>query len=503
MLRQLIRLMIVLMLVVLVGVVQAQDETPPPAESNDPAMQQSTQILFPQAIRFTFAIDLPADQISSIILTIQRRGVEQFVREIDPDDSRITEPYTELDFDWDVRSVSELPTLFTEVIYRWQVVTTTNQTYTTGDTVVFTDVRRRWVTDEDPDGHINITMPQGHLAPNLLRRAITPAYELIQRNTRSQPTFDLLILDSNLTLGCNLDAQGEPVVRLVTDEGTEQIPCDLELAQFIYDSSPYVILTADTVPQFTEQFQPLLVAGFYDPLWGEVAVPEWFRYGLAQFYRTATPSTVLSIAQQASRSDRLYTLEELNEIPSDPDELEVWQAQSYGMVLYTADQIGVDDFFDLANDIASAESFAEAYQDALDIPLEVLPLQWESWLFSRRAESAYLYNPYMVNTPTPTPTATDTLTPTVTPTWTFTPDFSPTPTATRTPIPPTPTITPLPARSFEISQPTATPVPVQPTASPLDSIISLEGALVIGGIFLLLAIVSFIYLRMRRNSWFG
>jgi len=502
MLQRLFRLSTIGLLAALVGVIHAQDDAPPP-ESNDPAIQQSTQVLFPNGIRFTFAIDLPAEQISSITLTIQREEAEQFVADVNPADARLTQPFTELDFDWNVRDVPQIPTLFSEVLYRWEIVSTTNQRFASSDTVIFTDNRRRWLVDEDPDGRMNITIPQNHLPPDSLRRAVERTYNLMQRNTRTQPTFDLLVLDGDLPFGCNRDAAGEPILRLVTNEGTEQIPCDLELAEVIYSNSGYTVLTADTVPEFTGQVQQTILNGFYDPLWGEATIPEWYRFGLAQFYRTTPLSNVYDIGRQAARGDRVYTLDELNAVPSNPEELAIWQAQSYGMVLFTADQIGVDDFFDLANDVATAETFADAYEDALDIPLEVLPLQWASWLFSRRAESAYTYNVYMINTPTPSPTPTDTLTPTTTPTWTNTPAFTATPTLTRTPIPPTPTITPLPARSFDLREPTAIPEPEQPIIPSLTSGISREQLLVVIGVFMTLAILAAVFLRLRRSSWFG
>jgi hypothetical protein len=124
---------------------------------------------------------------------------------------------------------------------------------------------------------------------------------------------------------------------------------------------------------------------------------------LAEFYLPTLRTSLLETARRASRNNLLFTLDEMNTLPD--EQLELWRAQSYGMVLYIAQQIGVQNLFELARDSAT---FTTAYETAMGQPLTRLTGNWERWIFTNAAENAYAYNPHMAVTATPTMTPTPT-----------------------------------------------------------------------------------------------
>lgn len=500
MLRILYRFTLLLIFACMGGVLSAQDDPATTPEPTAPNTQQSVEVRFPQVVRFDFAVEVPAAQIVELRLSIEYDENDPIIVTLDPNQGIITEPFTGVAYIWDVRSAPQLPRLFNEVVYSWRVITNTNQTILREDTFSYEDTRYNWITDSDEDTGINLTLPENQLNPVAMRRSLSIIYDLMRQNTGVQPVFDLLLYPDDITPDCTLN-DDEALVITFTEDIEVEIPCDETLIETVLANSDLTVLSVDSPQDFAQQVQDDLLDAFYAPLWGdEIIVPEWFRYGLRQFYQTTPDIQAFAVAQRAARNAQLFEMDEMTRIPIHPDAQERWQAQSYGMVLYTADLIGVQDFFDLANSFGEAESFQAAYEAAIDRPLEVLPLGWQNWLFTRAADAAYRYTPYMVDTPTPTHTPTPTITPTITPTATHTPDFTPTFTPTNTPITPTPTITPLPARSFDLRQPTPTPEPsVSPLLQPFSEV-GREGALIVAGIFLLLAILSVIFIRLRQRS---
>ncbi len=231
-------------------------------------------------------------------------------------------------------------------------------------------------------------------------------------------------------------------------------------------------------------------------------MPLWFRRGLALFTLPTNKLNMLEPAQRASRSNSLFTLDEMNAEPT--QDAELWRAQSYGMVLYIAQQAGVQGLFELARN--PGESFADTYQRAMGQPLSNLISSWQRWLFTSSAEAAYAYFPQLATTPTPsfTPTPTQprpTATPTATNTPTITPSVTntgiperilPTLTPTRTPTDAPASVTPRPAGSLRTPTPTPTPTSTLPGGQS-------TGFAALAVIFLLLAGLSVIYLRQNSR----
>jgi hypothetical protein len=277
------------------------------------------------------------------------------------------------------------------------------------------------------------------------------------------------------------------------------------MAELIFNFSGYHLIDSSRANSAQEAIVADLTDSFYQASWGNKAVPEWFRAGLQQFYSPSPKTSLLPLVLTAARNDRLFALSEMSAAPV--RDVDVWRAQSYGMVLYIASQRGVPALFRLANEIGTAETFEAAYQSAVGQPLNMFLANWERWIFTQDAAVAFAYTPYQANTPTPTPTSSPTPFPaTETPTLTFTPTFtvtatvtgnlSPTPLPTRTLTPTgqpgTPTVTPRPAGSLN----TPTPLPVQ-SVTPVDSSVRIVGIGII--ILLLVIIIGMLYRRWFRT----
>jgi hypothetical protein len=174
-----------------------------------------------------------------------------------------------------------------------------------------------------------------------------------------------------------------------------------------------------------------------------------------------------------------------------------WQAQSYAMVLYIADQIGLEGLFALARAALEAP-FESVYREAIGQPLSTLVPNLRDWLFTPRGESAYLLSLYGAATATPAPTVTFTPfpptrtprpEPSVTPTPTITLTPTTRPTATRTP-----TVTPRPPGSLD----TATPISIiTPTNQPLIGTGSRTSILAV--LVIVLAVLVILYARVGRR----
>jgi len=243
------------------------------------------------------------------------------------------------------------------------------------------------------------------------------------------------------------------------------------------------------------------VSQFYPELWQNVVVPTWFRNGLRDFYNVDVSARDLVTLQSAARNGNLITL---NQIDNSSDLLR--DVQERAMVLYIADQIGVDRLFEFANEASSTDNFARLYEETVDAPLSAIVSSIETWLFENSTEADFFYVPYLSTTATPTatisntpfpPTATVTSTatntPTVTPSVTGVLSATPLPTLTNTltPLPRRPTVTPRPAGSS--IDPTA--VPVQTSSSDDNQQISPELLLLGSGIFIILALIIFVFTR--------
>ncbi len=460
------------------------------------------EAIFPQAMRFTVTLGRPTSDLSTVTLTISPEGLPAVQVTLNPAEAAIlTEPYSELAYIWNIPRDTP-PHLFSDVTFQWRIVSSQNEVAQIEDTFVFTDQWVEWERDED--SRLAFTAPVGSPSLSRLRRDLSPVYELLSANVGRAPSFNLLLYTEDLSPDvCFRNDEGDLVA--VGPLSGVAVPCDPTMADRLFDASGFDVVALAGTHSTQEAIAAYLTDSFYAPIWGDRQIPAWFRAGLQQFYAPSSKSSLLPVILTAARNERLFSLQEMDPAPN--DDVDVWRAQSYGMVLYIAEQVGVPELIDLANDLGAAETFEAAYQAAVGKSLTTLLVNWERWIFTDDAATAFSYTPYLVSTPTPTvtpsqtpfpatTTPTVTLTPTPTVTATVTGVLSPTrlPTRTLTPTdpPPTPSVTPRPAGSLN----TPTPVTGVQTSAPMNDTARTAG---IGAVILLVVVIVGLLVMRRRD----
>ena len=463
----------------------------------------TTEVAFPHQVFFKAYIRLSIAELASTSLIIETSSGTR-VEVTYPEEPYL---YTLGDviatYVWEIPR-DNVPALFTPIRYTWRFVTNNDEVFEEVQTIEFTDERVEWQTITALNDALVLT------APTAMARSIRPVQfeltetlRLLEKNTGQMPQVQLLLYDEATRPGCHLNTNRESVYNAYSRDGlrSEQ-PCDLTLADAIYQKSNYSVVQIGTDRSLISALTSPLVRETYLSLWAGKSVPLWFAEGLEQFYQRQTNQAALFTSREALRSDASFTLQQMNQRPA-PDNAIVWNAQAYGMVLYIASRAGVENIFALTRDIAGAESFEAAFQARMGYNTQSLVGAWQTWIFKREAENAFLYTPYLATTPTPTLTPTFTVTP-VPPTPTLTPtatiELSPTPGVTITRRPPTPTLTPLPAQSFDL-RPTPIPPTPLPVRTTLDILTQGNNPLIIGGgvLAVLLVIVVSLFTGRRRG----
>jgi hypothetical protein len=532
----------------------------------DFTLSSSSEVFFPQAIRFNVTLARPLTDISLATLIIQQQGQAPITISIDLEDAAVvSDPYTELAYSWMIPRANP-PRLFEEITFSWRVVSTRDEVSESESSLTFTDQRTAWVQESDPAGKLILTIPA--LEPSLESVPITPAdmqvettpepvnapnepavgdmtiippaagveavipeiaftpsgpqptidlpvsgasrlmtdlqpvYESLSENTGRDLALNLLVYTDAFPPGCTQNGENQPVARGPVS-GIE-IPCDESLVDVIFRASGYDLLQSESssLNQIEIVVTAAMVARFYEIAWQGKVVPDWFQVGLKQFYAPNLKSSLYPILMRTARTNGLLPLDGSGSVNAN---VELWQAQSYGLVLYIADQIGVPGLFRLAN--ADADTFAAAYQAAMGKPLSTLLNDWERWIFTDRAVTAFSFTANQAATATPTATRTLSPSPTATATSTFTPTFTPTVTGvlSATPSPtrtPTRTLTPEPATSTprpagSLNTPTPVPPPAVNPISSLSSPATALGILTIG--LVLIAVFALFLLRPRQK----
>ncbi len=454
----------------------------------------TAEIIFPAAIRFTVDLTIPANEIASATLTLTPEGRGPLVIPVDLDSAVLNPdaPEARLVYLWTI-PVDDPPPLFGQIDYLWSLTSTDGSTGMLSDSLVFADPQADWARTVDPTGRFSLTAPRAlALDPMSLRRV----YDLLRQNTGSSRSYNLLI--GNTPSYCSLRDDGTRFVR--GEQSGVIVDCadGIEDAVFAGYERMVVPAGADGETFVIDK----LVDAAYAPLWRGKSVPAWFVAGLEQFYDPAEKNALLLPVQQAARQRTLYSQAAL-ESPRDDA---LWQAQSYALVLYVVDQIGVSGLVDLS--IVAAGDFAAAFEQVVGQPISALFPAISQWIFTRAAEFAFGVTPYQpptaiptaTRTPPPTrfptgtlpPTPTITLSPTLTPrgirTYVAPPTVTPSPTVT--PLPPT--LTPRPPGSL----PTPTPIP-----SALQVAVSQPGvqAGLVTFLLLLLALLVFLFIRLGNR----
>jgi len=465
---------------------------------------ERTTLLFPVGIYFELEAFVPVDSsIESLMLSI--------TPEADGETQQISMPLDDetvfrregasvgVSYLWEIERPSQLPQLFSRLNYEWAIELSDGTQEERQGAVLWQDQRFGWsteTTNNDIDVALRTTVDATN-AENTLN-ALVPAYELLEQNTGAIPTQRFILLDTEATIGCDTNDEGENVVINAQLDFTPA--CSPALAVAAYQQADATVIRADENNRNRIVLSLLrsLIPVFYEESWRDAAVPAWFLEGLVRFYSPNLQTNAFYQVQSAQQNNELLSLADLSARPPEDAAMQaLWQAQSAGLVLYMAERYSISDVYALAESVDEYDTFGEALEAVTGETLDDLYAAWRTWTRSEAALDTYSFNLYGPPTPTPTvfnsPTATNTRQLTLTPTPTATSTATLTPTITNTPTV-TPTFTPLLQRQFFTStpRPTATPVPANPLEIGIDrQTAQVAFATLIGlGVVLILIVVA-------------
>lgn len=496
---------IVLLVFLSGGAVFSQDAVTPQPEQND-ILSWTGEVMYPQALHFTVTLARLGAELASARLTLTSPDTPPVVIEMNLQTAlTVRVPYAQLTYTYEIPSDAP-PPLFSEIGYRWDILTTQSQPSRIEDSVSMVDPRVTWLVDEPIGNNFTLTVPDFNSDTqsilSSIRRALGPVYERLSSDLGENPVIRMIIypddLSESIPPGCVRAENGDLVARAWVMD-IEQ-PCDLQMADLVLRASGFTVVRVPSVTTGSLQSEVTrrLVDSFYQPLWAGKSIPAWFLNGVQRFYLPGGFSSSYGLLVSAARTDSLITLAEMEKssVTDGPEEL--WRAQSEGMVLYIAAQSGVSSVIRLARELETTASFSQAYETVTRKSLDALLPDFGRWLFTADAEAAFglnLYSPVTATptatrTPTPTMTVTASATPTSTPTatvtgvLTFTPLPTFTPTLTRTPAPVT--VTPRPPGSLN------TP-PSVPAAADRGPVLLMIGAA------LAVAVIALLITLFRRR----
>ncbi len=499
--------------------IRAQSSNPTPQANQGSILSWAQEVIFPMAVRFTISIGLPPDQVTGATLTIKPDSRPSVTVPLDLSTSVIVGgDITGLAYVWTLPTDSP-PLLFRDIVFDWQITTSNGQTASIEDKFLFADQRVSWLQDVPVTNNLKLTLPNGKPSTGTvtsvysrtglddLSTNLKQITDLLNKNLDSIPTLSILINDTTKQPICSKNKQGESVaVGLLSNT---EVPCVTASANAIYTASGYNVVELPSVSFSTIQsaVAEYIVQQAYQRAWAGKNIPAWFQEGLTKFYNPGLKTELNGPVLNAARTNNLLSLSIMQSPAQNTPSADLWNSQSYGLVVYIASQIGVDGLLKLARTAGTADTFETTYQTATGKPLNQLLENFRRWLFSDAAIGAFTFTPYQPPTPSPTPTRTPTVT--KTPTATITPTFTLTPTVTGvlsiTPLPSrTPTFTPTPAPATNTPRPagslnTLTPAPartsLEPTVPNSNITIGIT-ILAIGGIIILIA--AYILFRPRR-----
>ncbi len=456
------------------------------------------EVIFPAGIYFQAVILRAPQDIAALTLTIAQENRAMQTVIIDLELAELTpEGAAKVGYFWPIPN-DQPPQLFSEIAFTWDVRSRFGESAQASGVIQFTDSRLIWRSRVDEQRRFDLTLPVG-LSINALGQSLDAVYDLLAANTGQQPALNILLYDEAFPLNpCIEDADGRrvsagPLTGVL-------VPCgDETLAERIISASGFTLVTgrAFVFSDAQDVLSDALFEAFYTPLWEGHSIPAWFEAGLRRVYRPTSNADQLAPALAAARSSTLYTLPQMQSGPPYGIEAQrLWEAQSFGMVLYIADTAGLETLYEIGRTLSSGQSFANIYQSAVGQPLERLIANWRDWLVSPRGQAAYRVSVY--NPATPTPTASPTFTP-FPPTRTPTPipSVTPTPTTTLSPTPrptltSTPSVTPRPPGSLD----TPTPMPAVTNAPLIDTGSQTS---VVAFLLIVLAILVIAYTQVGRR----
>ncbi|MBL8132060.1 MAG: hypothetical protein JNL42_09390 [Anaerolineae bacterium] len=466
---------------------------------SDLILGTGSDILFPQGVRIGVGVAATAADIAQaqLIITVQDQPARTIEVEVASAALVYTEPEARLRTIWTFADDSA-PTWGDLVGYRWEIRLVNGVEASAEGEFLFSDPRQEWETVSDAEGRFQVVMPQRILRSGV---SIDPLYALMSANTGTRPRLDWILYPPDLAPGCQSMLEEDGDIRRFASTAANDLQIDCQADAVRWVTRGWSVHQIDDVMATEAFISRLLVDEFYSSAWREKAVPEWFRFALSQIYSPGSEAVLLSEARRTARTGSILTMDAMIEA----QESAVWQAQSYGMVAWLIDQIGVLGVFRLANVIAAAVDFATAYEQATGQPLEALIPNYGQWIFSREAEIAFSVSPYelptavptMTLTPSPTRSPTPSLPPTASAT--ATPEVIPSrtsaPTATRRAAQPLSTLTVTPRPPGSLQTPTPVPIPRAPSLLDQPNVRSVT----LGVLVLLLVTLTLLLIRSGRR----
>lgn len=503
-------LLVIFCLMVNVAYTQQLEPSPIPP---DYLRNEQNHVFFSEGLYSYFELTRPASDFAAVIFNVTQPGwlgSTRIIYDID-DIATSQDTFTQVSHLWQV-PLDNPPTLFRGLTLQWDFIDIYGETESWSEILLYADPRTAWRTDSPGSVKVPLAIPSRALDVDRIRASVIDVYDLMAVQTGQQPELQYVFYDSSVPVSpCITDENGNSVLR-VPVVGVDFIPCDPERAQQIYIANGYTpivlaqlnderILDAVTLDMFNVFFRNQIANNGSD-------IPAWFLDGYARFYSPSDSFQLLETSRSAERINRNY-----DQMPESPVEgqSEIWQAQAYGMVLYMADQIGIENLFQLGQRVLNGEALDSVYEELSGQSFESVIPNWRNWIYKQSTEGDYIYNPYISATLTPTATASNTLlpptatqtstvtlTPSRTPTLTTTPSPTQTPTVTNTPVfTVTFTATPVPAATPQIEVVT----PEQERASNRQIIITsliAAGAILIFG--MIIAVIMVIARRSRGNE---
>lgn len=474
--RVLISLLLMLLLIGLVPTVHAQDDGDSDDEGDEAGIiyGSNAEMLFPSAIRFFVGVNVLGDDLRAARLTVRQVSGLQQSFDVDPAAHLYDErgQSAQVAFVWDLGTAASPPVPFEPLNFLWEVETVDGRVdESLGELLVVDAQRDEWETAGEPP--LILHWYSENLAGRAIREEVMAAYGEMSRNTGLSPIVQYAIYDPGARFCREVvvdeDEDGEPldepytVLAVVSERDGALFPCSPDAVTDLYHAAGIRFLQRESFGYVALQNALILdlVQVAYADLWGSVDVPAWFGYGLASLHRLYADTAALPTVRAAARTDSLLSQRALAD-PLPPgtsfQQQTLWDAQSYLLALFLADEYGAIAPFELAREIAGAgTSFAAVLRDFTGQDERALFDAWERWLFTDAAERATNWTPYDTTTPTPTVTATATPVP-PTPTPSATPTDTPTATSTFLgDLPPTPVE--LPRTSTRARTPTNTPLP--------------------------------------------
>ncbi|MFZ4827130.1 MAG: hypothetical protein ACOYLB_07225 [Phototrophicaceae bacterium] len=479
----------------------AQDTLPTATVARSARLTPSATSLFPLGIYFQLQADLPSDQVvESLELVIQPPNQATTRLTIPLVDNAEFSQSAGLAFANVIWNATDAPpTLFSVLAYTWEMRLSDGTQVEESAQITFVDQRVEWDITHSETLPVSIAIASGGGSSRRLLEEFELVYDFLEKYLGERPTTSLnfAYYKENFGEGCTQNAEG--LNRILIHELAIDLPCEPSQANAVYRASNFerVALAPFGYQAIQTHLTEQLMEGVYAPYWVGQSVPKWFRYGLTELVNPAFEPTFLGDLLDATRTEQLFTLEEMNRPPLTQDpRYPLWQAQSFGWMIYLAEQYGLEALFELSRTVANYESFEVAYQTVLGEPLQSLPPTWELWILTPDVATTFRVNFYLSATATPTatatatdipPTATATLTPTATATATATLPSAVlrlTVSPTDTPVPATPTVTPRSASAIF----TATPIPTPNNASlalTLNSTQRQQGIMIFGGMMVM------------------